>query len=311
MLADKVRRGSHRAMFVAIARARIVESPARDALVDHGLVRAGVHAGRGEHPAIVGAAGLGPVRVDRAVAIREHEAVTLGVESHEQVAILLPGTGRRFVGADALDRGGLVRADLDEVRRGAATRAVAAGHVHAGAAGKRRAHGAQPFGEWARQRESSADLDQETAGRAYIERIRMLAFRAATSSPSATMRSWMASTFLRCRGRSPRESSADKSGWISNPSSSSVSTKPESSSSTVRPGVAADLAQLEVFLEEPLGSGNVRNHQVQVIHSHGAMLAPGARRRNAESMRRVARRWRGCSALELLAAHRHCPSRVR
>src|SRR6187399_3539882 len=75
MLPDEIRRGGDSPMLFVIAGARVLESPARDLLVDHGLAGARIHAGCGEHPAIVSSAGLGAMRVDRAPAVREHEAM--------------------------------------------------------------------------------------------------------------------------------------------------------------------------------------------------------------------------------------------
>src|SRR5689334_20774562 len=77
LLTKEVSRRCDRAMFLAITGSRIFEAPASDALVDLRPAFSGIHGCSGEDTAIVGTAGLRPMRVDSAVAVREHEAMAV------------------------------------------------------------------------------------------------------------------------------------------------------------------------------------------------------------------------------------------
>ena len=85
--------------------------------------------GSGKAPAVVGAAGSGAVRVDRARVVDQHRAMTALVVSEQDVAV---GEPRRrepeFLGNTG-ERVGLVGFDVDELRRGSARGAASARHV--------------------------------------------------------------------------------------------------------------------------------------------------------------------------------------
>ncbi len=85
MIRYELRRGLHRRMFLVIALRRITEPPPFHALVDPGLVVARGNPGGGKVAAVIAAAGLRAVRVDRALAFHQHRAMAFFVVAQKHV----------------------------------------------------------------------------------------------------------------------------------------------------------------------------------------------------------------------------------
>src|SRR5205807_7730292 len=103
-----------------------------------------VEPGGGEDPAVVGGARLRAVLVDRAAAVDEHRAVPPLVVAEEDVAAGPAGSGEHQLGGDVGQGVGLAGPDVDELRRGAAGGAPAAGHGGGRLVAQGRFHAAQP-----------------------------------------------------------------------------------------------------------------------------------------------------------------------
>ena len=84
------------------------EFPPTNAGGDLRLLRAGVDPGGGQHPAVVGPAGPGPVLVDQAGAAREHRAAAVLVVGQHRVALRRAGRREQQLGRDQRAGGVLV-----------------------------------------------------------------------------------------------------------------------------------------------------------------------------------------------------------
>src|SRR5687768_7056377 len=153
MLPQILRGRADGAMLIAIQFVVIFEAPARDTRIDHLPAVTGLDTGGGIDTAIVSAAGLGTIRVDGTTAIHEHVAMAVVAKAHEPAAIRYD-VGLQVALADARQRLRFMRAHLDVVRRRAASHAIAAGHIHPGAARERSPHGTQPVRKAARRQRS-------------------------------------------------------------------------------------------------------------------------------------------------------------
>lgn len=126
---DELRCGPNRSQATLIGNCLEPEPPPAGTVGDRRLVGILERDTRGrEDAAVIRAARSRAMRVDRAAAVDEHRATTAIVEAEHLVT--RQSRGRREQGVrDVRKDIGLVRPDVDELRRGAAAAAVPAGDV--------------------------------------------------------------------------------------------------------------------------------------------------------------------------------------
>ncbi len=117
-------------MLLTVGLGGVAEAPALHPSGDLGLVGVvDAQAGGGEDPAVVCATRPRAMLVDRALVVDQHRAMPSLVVADDDVAGRQSGCREQQLGRNVGDRVGLVGADVDELRRGAARGAAVARHV--------------------------------------------------------------------------------------------------------------------------------------------------------------------------------------
>ena len=108
--------GTHCFMSCFIVSRGVAEPPPFHLVLDIGLALVvNIQTSCGEHPAVVGAAGEGPVLVNGAGIIDEHRAVPVLVVSHQHVTFRQSWCRKGQLARDVGQRVGFVRSDVDEL----------------------------------------------------------------------------------------------------------------------------------------------------------------------------------------------------